>query len=165
MKRLVSAILLACAAQPAFAEEFSDNLLQGIEGVGVQVRTPHVRSNRFELDGPMLERHIKEQLGNLQVPVLSESALAEEPGQPYLEVGVNVAHAQGPSHLYTVTLKLREMAALERPKSASVSMALSTWERESMGIANRPEAVLQALDKMIRLFTQELHRTNNEEPS
>ncbi len=163
MNRIVLVLLVYLLAHPALAEEFSDNLLQGIDGVGVQVRTPHVRSSRFELDGPMLENHVREQLGNLQVPILTESALAERPGQPFLEVGVNVAHAQGPSHLYTVTLKLREMAALERPKKTSVSMALSTWERESMGIANRPEAVLQALDKMIRLFTQELHRTNNEE--
>jgi hypothetical protein len=60
-------------------------------------------------------------------------------------------------------LKLREMAMLERPKDTTVSMALSTWERESMGVANRPEAILQTVDRMIRLFSEEYHKTNVKE--
>ena len=55
------------------------------------------------------------------------------------------------------------MALLERPQNIEISMALSTWERESLGVANRPEAVLQALDRLIRLFSEEFHRSNGEE--
>jgi hypothetical protein len=55
------------------------------------------------------------------------------------------------------------MAILERPKDTTVSMALSTWERESIGVANRPEAILQTVDRMIRLFSEEYHKTNVKE--
>ncbi|MGY8696554.1 MAG: hypothetical protein ACKVGW_20445, partial [Verrucomicrobiia bacterium] len=71
--------------------------------------------------------------------------------------------AQGPSHIYSVSLALRERAELERPKESVVTMAVSTWNRESLGIANRQEAVIQAIDRLLRVFAEELHRANSEQ--
>lgn len=163
MKYVASVALALFSVAAIGEEEYSESLLQGLQGVGLEVRPLHVRSNHFDLDEAILEQHVMAQLDELQVRVFSEGELEVLPGRPYLELGVNVAHAQGPSHLYSVTLKLREMAALERPKNTSVSMALSTWERESMGIANRQEAILETVDRMIRIFSQELHSINVEE--
>lgn len=163
MKHVSLIVFAVHCAFSSLAAEFSENLLQGLQGVGLEVRPLNLRSNKLDLDEATLEKHLIQKLDELQVKVLSAGELDAIPGRPFLELGVNVAHAQGPSHLYSVTLKLREMAALERPKNTSVSMALSTWERESMGIANRPEAILQTVDRMVLLFSEELHKTNVQE--
>lgn len=163
MKHFTTVALVLSCAFTSVAAEFSENLLFGIKGVGLEVLPVNMRSNRLELDQSRLREHAFHRLDELQVDVLSSTELDHIPGRPFLEIGVNIAHAQGPSHVYSVTLKLREMAMLERPKNTTVSMALSTWERESMGVANRPEAILQTVDRMIRLFTEEYHRTNVEE--
>lgn len=155
------ALALSCLFSST-AAEFSENLLLGIKGVGLEVLPLNMRSNRLDLDQSKLREHAYQRLNELQVDILSSTELDNVPGRPFLEVGVNIAHAQGPSHVYSVTLKLREMAMLERPKDTTVSMALSTWERESMGVANRPEAILQTVDRMIRLFSEEYHKTNVE---
>jgi len=155
------ALALSCLFSSG-AAEFSENLLHGIKGVGLEVLPLNMRSNRLDLDQSKLREYAYQRLDELQVDILSSTELDNVPGRPFLEVGVNIAHAQGPSHVYSVTLKLREMAMLERPKDTTVSMALSTWERESMGVANRPEAILQTVDRMIRLFSEEYHKTNVE---
>jgi len=163
MKWIVTvSFTLFCVISSAGAD-FSENLLQGIRGVGLEVSPMSMRSNRLDLDQSRLREYSYQRLDELQVEVLSSSELDKIPGRPFLEIGVNIAHAQGPSHVYSVTLKLREMAMLERPKDTTVSMALSTWERESMGVANRPEAILQTVDRMIRLFSEEYHKTNVKE--
>ncbi len=158
--------LIAFALWGAFASaqaDTSESVLHGMEGVGLKVLPLHLRSNHFDLDTGMVRAHAMKRLEELQVSVLSDSELSRAPGRPYLEIGVNVAQAQGPSHLYSIDLRLREMAALERPKRKAVSMALSTWERESIGVANRPEAILQTVDRMLRVFSEEFHKTNVDE--
>ncbi len=162
MKGISTVVLALSCLFSSTAAEFSENLLLGIKGVGLEVLPLNMRSNRLDLDQSKLREHAYQRLNELQVDILSSTELDNVPGRPFLEVGVNIAHAQGPSHVYSVTLKLREMAMLERPKDTTVSMALSTWERESMGVANRPEAILQTVDRMIRLFSEEYHKTNVE---
>ncbi len=163
MKWIVTVSLTLSCVFYSGAADFSDKLLYGIKGVGLEVSPISMRSNRLDLDQSRLREYAYQRLDELQVQVLSSSELENIPGRPFLQIGVNIAHAQGPSHVYSVTLKLREMAMLERPKESTVSMALSTWERESMGVANRPEAILQTVDRMIRIFSEEYHKTNVEE--
>ena len=159
----VVALALFVALTRASSSDYSENVLQGIKGVGLNVLPLTMRSNRLDFDTAMLGEHASHKLEDLQVPILTGTELDRVPGRPFLEIGVNIAHAQGPSHLYTVSLRLREMAALERPTRRSVSMALSTWERESMGVANRPEAILETVDRMLTLFSEEFHKSNTEE--
>ena len=163
MKWIVTVLLALLSRFSIVGMDFSEDLLQGIKVVGLEVVPMSMRSNRLDLDQSRLMEYAYQRLDELQVEVLSSSELDKIPGRPFLEVGVHIAHAQGPSHVYSVTLKLREMAILERPKDTTVSMALSTWERESIGVANRPEAILQTVDRMIRLFSEEYHKTNVKE--
>jgi hypothetical protein len=160
MYRILSVALALLALVQGSRAAFSDSLLQGLEGVGIEVRPLHNRSGKFALTEGMLREQLARELNDLQIALFSSEELKGVPGKPYLELTVHLAHAQGPSHFYTITLKLKEMALLDRPQDSEVSMALSTWERESLGVANRPEAVLQALDRLIRLFSEEFHRSN-----
>ena len=163
MNWILTVLLVLLSGFSSAGMDFSEDLFQGIKGVGLEVAPISVRSNRLDLDQSRLREYAYQRLDELQVEVLSSSELDKIPGRPFLEVGVHIARAQGPSHVYSVTLKLREMAMLERPKDTKVSMALSTWERESIGVANRPEAILQTVDRMIRLFSEEYHKTNEKE--
>lgn len=163
MHRFLSVALAMFTLIQGSRAEFSDSLLRGLEGVGIQIRPLHNRSGKFSLTEGMLRERLAIELNNLQIDLFSPDELEDVPGQPYLELTVNVAHEQGPSHFYTIALKLKEMALLERPQDSEVSMSLSTWERESLGVANRPEAVLLALDRLVRLFSEEFHRSNVEE--
>ena len=163
MHRFFSVALVLLAWVQGSRAEFSDSLLHGLEGVGIEVRPLHQRSEKLSLTEGMLRERLARELNDLQVGILSPDDLEGVPGRPYLELTVHVAHAQAPSHFYTIVLRLKEMALLERPQNIEISMALSTWERESLGVANRPEAVLQALDRLIRLFSEEFHRSNVEE--
>ena len=163
MKWIVTVSIALSSGFSSVGMDFSEDMLQGIKGVGLEVAPMSMRSNRLDLDHSRLREYAYQRLDELQVEVLSSAELDKIPGRPFLEVGVHIARAQGPSHLYSVTWKLREMAMLEGPKDTKVSMALSTWERESIGVANRPEAILQTVDRMIRLFSEEYHKTNVKE--
>ncbi len=163
MHRFLSLALAMFALVQGSRAELSDSLLRGLEGVGIEIRPLHNRSGKFTLTEGMLRERLARELNDLQIDLFSSDELEGVPGQPYLELTVNVAHAQGPSHFYTIALKLKEMALLERPQDSEVSMSLSTWERESLGVANRPEAVLRALDRLVRLFSEEFHGSNVQE--
>ena len=92
--------------------------------------------------------------------VLSDIELDVMPGQPFLEISIDVAHAQGPSHIYVLEVEMREMARLERPNESVVTVAVPTWERKTLGIANRPEALLGMMDRLLRSFADELREAN-----
>ena len=143
--------------------EMGDDILSGLTGVGLEMKTFTIRAEAFELAENDVEAHVFQQLKDANVRLLSDIEMDVMPGQPFLEVGVDVAHAQGPSHIFVVELELREMARLERPKDRVVSMAVSTWERRTIGIANRPEAVLEALDRLVRLFADQWLDANYED--
>ena len=163
MHRFLILVLAMFALVQGSRAELSDSLLRGLEGVGIEIRPLHNRSGKFTLTEGMLRERLARELNDLQIDLFSSDEWEGVPGQPYLELTVNVAHAQGPSHFYTIALKLKEMALLERPQDSEVSMSLSTWERESLGVANRPEAVLRALDRLVRLFSEEFHGSNVQE--
>lgn len=160
MKFLRIVVLLACVAGLSVRADFESNLLKELHGVGFKLRPMVVRSKIFELEAEVLKQHAVEKLKEMNVRVLTDSESKVLPGEPFLELAVNIAQAQGPSHIYSVSLELRERAELERPKESVVIMAVSTWNRESLGIANRQEAVMQAIDRLLRAFAEKLHGAN-----
>lgn len=145
------------------ASDYRDSVLTNLQGVGLEIRELNVQSEIFDLDYEDVESHALATLEGLDVRLLSAMELDVMPGQPYLEISIDVAHAQGPSHLYMVKLEMREMAKLERPKDRVVAMSLPTWERNVMGVANRPEKLTEELDRLLRLFADEFHMHNMDE--
>ncbi len=140
-----------------------DSVLTNLQGVGLEIRPLNIQSESFELSYEDVESKALRSLEEFDVRLLSSMELDVMPGQPYLEVSIDVAHVQGPSHIYMVKLELREMAKLERPKDRVVSMSLATWERKMMGVANRPEKVTEELGSLLRMFSDEFHSNNNSE--
>jgi hypothetical protein len=163
MKYLSLFVLIACAAVSNVRAELESSLLKELHGVGLAVSPFIVQSKIFELDKDLLKQHASEVLGELEVSVLTDTEFKVLPGEPFLALSVNIAQAQGPSHIYSISLSLRERAQLERPKESIVSMAVSTWERETIGVANRPEGVIQAIDRLLRVFAEEYHRATAEQ--
>lgn len=154
----ISLFLLALTS--VRASDYMESVLVNLQGVGLEVRPLNIQSDDFELTFDTVEKHALDSLEQFEVRLLSAIELDVMPGQPYLEVSIDVAHAQGPSHLYIVKLELREMAQLERPRDRVVSMALPTWERKIMGVANRPEKILEEMDRLLRMFADEFHVMN-----
>lgn len=155
---IISMLVLGFAS--ARANDYEDSVLTNLQGVGLEIRPLNIQSDLFELDYDMVESHAFDSLQQYEVRLLSMIELDVMPGQPYLEVAIDVVHAQGPSHLYVVRLELREMAQLSRPKDRIVEMSVPTWERKMMGVANRPEAVIDVMDRLLRLFADEYHVNN-----
>lgn len=163
MKYLSLVVLFACFAVLNVRADYSESLLKDLHGVGFKVSRIIVQSKTLAFDEAMLKQHALDRLVEMRVRVLTDSECKLAPGEPFLELGVNIAQAQGPSHFYSISLTLRERAELERPKESVVTMAVSTWRRETMGIANRSEAVMKAIDRLLRIFADELHRVNDGE--
>jgi len=161
----IFSVLAVVVVSPIFcaASDYMDSVLTNLQGVGLEVRELNVQSEIFEINYEDIESHALETLERFDVRLLSSMELDVMPGQPYLEVSIDVAHAQGPSHLYVVKVELREMAKLERPRDRVVTMSLPTWERKVMGVANRPEKLLEELDRLLRIFSDEYHMHNVKE--
>lgn len=153
-------LLISISLLSLRASDYTDSVLTNLPGVGLEIRPINVRSENFDLNVDDVEARALDSLQRFDVRLLSAIELDVMPGQPYLEVSIDVAHAQGPSHLYVVKVELREMARLERPKDRVVSMSLPTWERKMMGVANRPEAILNEMDSLLRIFADEFHAMN-----
>ncbi|MBC2605822.1 hypothetical protein [Pelagicoccus albus] len=147
----------------AAASDYTDSVLTNLQGVGLELRPLNIQSDLFDLTYEDVESHALATLEEYDVRLLTPMEQDVMPGQPYLEVSIDIAHAQGPSHLYVVRLELREMAQLERPRDRVVSMAVATWERKMMGVANRPEAITEVLDRLLRMFADEYHSNNYED--
>lgn len=160
MKYLSLVVLFACVAVSNVRADFQSSLLKELHGVGLKARPMILQSKVFELDEAILEQHALDRLGELNVGVLAGNDYQVLPGEPFLELGLSIVQAQGPSHIYSISLSLRERAELDRPKASVVSIVVSTWERESLGIANGTEAVFQALDRLLGVFAEEFHRVN-----
>ena len=162
MKYWTAAIAFLFVGLAGLRGEYDRSLLKELQGVGLEPGPIVIQTKVFELDSPAIMSHVDQQLKAMGVRVMTESEYKLAPGQPFLELSLNLAQAQGPSHLYSVSLALRERAKLERPKDSIVTMAVSTWHRESMGIANRPEAVLKAIDRLLKIFVEEYRKANGE---
>ncbi len=160
MKSVFVAVLVQLGLNLAVGSDYSDSVLTNLQGVGLEVRPFNVQSDYFKLGFEEVETRAVAALQRLEVRLLSSAEVDVLPGQPYLEITIDVAHAQGPSHLYAVRLELREMARLDRAKDRIVSMALPTWERKVMGVANRPEKVVEELDRLLTMFADEFHEHN-----
>lgn len=163
MKLLPVFVAFCLAVIGASAQDYTDSVLTDLKGVGLEVRSLNIQSEEFQLGYDQVETHALNALEESGVRLLSAMEQDVMPGQPYLEIAIDVAHAQGPSHLYVVKLELREMARLERPRDRVVTMSLPTWDRKIMGVANRPEAILEELERLLRIFADEYHSVNHEE--
>ncbi len=159
MKRLYI-FLLAVVGVIAVRADYEESMLTGLKGVGLEIRPINLQSDTFDLSVSAIENHIIDRLEHWGIRFLSDMELEVMPGQPFLEVSLDVIHAQGPSHLYVIQLELREMAELKRPQDSVVTIAVGTWERQSMGVANRVEAIYNEVDKLLRLFADELVAVN-----
>lgn len=158
-------LLMAALLAPvlSLASDYADSVLTNLTGVGLEVRSLNVQSEVFDLSFEMVESEALNALKEFDVRLLSQMEMDVMPGQPYLDISIEVAHAQGPSHLYVVQLELREMAKLDRPRDRVVSMSLPTWERRVMGVANRPEAITIELKRLLRIFADDYHSANRPE--
>jgi len=162
MKAGITFLCLVLVIVGGVRAEMGDAILADLTGVGLELKPFKIQADAFELDADEVEAHVLQRLKDSKVRLLTDIELDVMPGQPFLEIGVDVAHAQGPSHIFVIEVELREMARLERPTDRVVSMAVSTWERRTMGIANRPDAIFEALDRLIRLFADQWHDANYE---
>lgn len=160
MKAFKSLLMIQIGLLAASGADYTDSVLVNMKGVGLEVRPLDIQSDAFALDVEDVESQAVAALKQYDVRLLSERELEASPGQPYLEISIDVAHAQGPSHLFVARLELREMAELERPQDRIVSMAVPTWERKMMGVANRPEAITDVIDRLLRIFADEYHAMN-----
>lgn len=158
-------ILAAVLSSPLLcaASDYAESVLTNLQGVGLELRPIATQSDSFDLPYGEVETHALETLERFGVRLLSPMELDVMPGQPSLEISIDIAHAQGPSHLYMVRLELREMARLERPKDREVLISVATWERHMMGVANRPEKVTEVLDSLLRMFADEFHAYKQQE--
>ncbi|MEM9159381.1 MAG: hypothetical protein AAGB46_10055 [Verrucomicrobiota bacterium] len=160
MKRLAILVLGALFAICGAKGSYEHSVLFDLQGVAIEVRELNIQSDSFFLEAGEVESRAFGALKDLEVRVLSDIELDVMPGQPYLEISIDVAHAQGPSHVYVLEVELREMARLERPKDSVVTMAVPTWERKTLGVANRPEAILGMMERLLRSFSDEMREAN-----
>jgi len=156
----VLAVCLSFGWPSGLAQDYAESVLTNLQGVGLEIRDMNIQSDSFDLDFEDVELQALGTLEEQGVRVLAPMERDVMPGQPFLEIAIDLAHAQGPSHLYVVKVELREMAKLERPRDREVTMALATWDRKVMGVANRPEKVLEEVDRLLRIFSDEFHMMN-----
>lgn len=154
--RCLSILFFASLCVALARADYSESMLTGLKGLGLEVRPINLQSDMFEISAYDVEKHVIEKMEYLGVRFLSSIELDLMPGQPFLEVSIDIAHAQGPSHLYVVQIQLKEMAELKRPTDRIVTVAVGTWERKFLGVANRTEAIYENLDKLLRQFADEL---------
>ncbi len=157
----VAILVFICLCLSALGGEYSESVLVNLKGVGLEVKPLNIKSDNFDLKREDVEAHILEYLKAQEVRLLTDIELDVMPGRPFLETNIDLVHAQGPSHMYSISLELKEMAQLERPRDSVVMVAVTTWEQKSIGIANRSETVYSILDKLLQLFAMEFKEMNS----
>ena len=75
MHRFLSVALAMFTLIQGSRAEFSDSLLHGLEGVGIQIRPLHNRSGKFALTEGMLRERLAIELNNLQIDLFSSDEL------------------------------------------------------------------------------------------
>jgi hypothetical protein len=73
---------------------------------------------------------------------------------------VRAVPVRGTSHLYSVELALREYVRTERALPGLETFYAPTWTRFTMGIANSPASVVNAVSTLAEAFAAE-HRAEN----
>lgn len=134
--------------------------LQSLPSVGIELAALPAEATAFALVEDDILFELRQVLESAGVPLVEPEHLAGEPGRPVLEVTIQLAKIRGPSHLYTIDLELREVVAPVRPLRSLVELNAVTWKRQTAGIANRGDTVLDALRRMANDFAAEYRREN-----
>ena len=134
--------------------------LQNLPAIGVQVKGLPAAADAFALVEDDIIDFVRQILDRTGVPVVDQDGLDQEPGEPVLEVTLNLVKVRGPSHLYTIDLELRESVVPVRELSSLVDIPAVTWKRQTAGIANRGSTVLDSLAIVVEDFGSEYRREN-----
>lgn len=134
--------------------------LQSLPAVGVEISGLPAAADAFALTEENILVYVRDILKRNEIPLVGGDALSDEPGRPILRVTVLLTRVKGPSHLYRVDLDLREMVVPVRPMDSLAELPAITWYRQTAGIANRGQTVLDALGRMAEDFATEYRREN-----
>jgi hypothetical protein len=134
--------------------------LQNLPAIGVQVKGLPAAADAFALVEDDIIDFVRQILDRSGVPIVDQVGLDQEPGEPVLEVTLNLVKVRGPSHLYTIDLELRESVVPVRELSSLVDIPAVTWKRQTAGIANRGSTVLDSLAIVVEDFGSEYRREN-----
>lgn len=159
LPRLFACLILLLPAALG-RSEVSMSTLQSLPAVGVEISGLPAAADAFALTEDNILVFVRDILQRNEVTLIGGEALSQEPGRPILRVSVLLTQVRGPSHLYRVDLKLRELVVPVRPLDSLVELPAITWHRQSAGIANRGQTVLDALGKMVEDFAAEYRREN-----
>jgi len=140
--------------------DVSMSSLQSLSGVGVQIRGLPASTSVFALTEDGIADFVQRGLEKNGVRVLDREGIKRKPGEPVIEVTLNLVKVRGPSHLYTIDLELRETVAPVRELRSLKEIPAVTWKRQMAGIANRGSTVLDALEELIDDFGAEFRREN-----
>ena len=134
--------------------------LQDLPAIGVQVKGLPAAADAFALVEDDIIDFIRQILDRNGVPVVDQDGFGREPGEPVLELTLNLVKVRGPSHLYTIDVELRELVVPVRELSSLVEIPAVTWKRQTAGIANRGSTVLDSLATVVEDFGSEYRREN-----
>jgi hypothetical protein len=145
---------------PFVRADVSMSSIQNLPAIGVQVGGLPAAADAFALVEDDIIDFIRQILDRNGVPVVDQDGLGREPGEPVLEVTLNLVKVRGPSHLYTIDVELRELVVPVRELSSLVEIPAVTWKRQTAGIANRGSTVLESLATVVEDFGSEYRREN-----
>jgi len=153
-------LLILLSIVPFARADVSMSSLQNLPAIGVQVKGLPAAADAFALVEDDIIDFVRQILDRSGVPIVDQVGLDQEPGEPVLEVTLNLVKVRGPSHLYTIDLELRESVVPVRELSSLVDIPAVTWKRQTAGIANRGSTVLDSLAIVVEDFGSEYRREN-----
>lgn len=159
MQRLIACLILLIPIAVG-RSQVSMSTLQALPAIGVEIAGLPAAADAFALTEENILIFVRDILRRNEIPMVGPDDLSDEPGRPILRVTVLLTRVKGPSHLYRVDLDLREMVVPVRPMDSLEELPAITWYRQTAGIANRGQTVLDALGKMAEDFSTEYRREN-----
>jgi len=153
-------LLILLSIVPFARADVSMSSLHNLPAIGVQVKGLPAAADAFALVEDDIIDFVRQILDRSGVPIVDQVGLDQEPGEPVLEVTLNLVKVRGPSHLYTIDLELRESVVPVRELSSLVDIPAVTWKRQTAGIANRGSTVLDSLAIVVEDFGSEYRREN-----
>ncbi|BET67300.1 hypothetical protein ASA1KI_22180 [Opitutales bacterium ASA1] len=134
------------------------SVLAGLTSVDVEIAALSPEAEAFQLTTTDLEQVVKRALRTTTLRLAGGAA--GEVGGSKIVVEVRAVPVRGTSHLYSVELALREYVRTERALPGLETFYAPTWTRFTMGIANSPVSVVNAVSTLAEAFAAE-HRSEN----
>jgi hypothetical protein len=146
----------------ASAQEYSRELLDGIQSVHVQV----ARSIPGGLDSDELQGEIERALGDARIKVLSADEYGKfrmSKGYPFARLDVTIAEdtvkaGGGPLTLYRIEVRVRQKVMLDR--NATIKLMADTWERRAFAVNAGPEEIKGQISAFVEEFLSDLKAAN-----